>query len=62
MARSMTVRLKDKTDAECRELAAHYLRRAIRAEKREEETTRLLRETLDELSRLRNLASQMVGE
>lgn len=56
-ARRHAKHLADKTDAECRQLAAHYYVRARKAEDAEARAVKLLAETLTELNRVKALVS-----
>ena len=57
---SKTAFLKEKTDAECRQLAAHYWRRANKAEKERDELRKQLEGAESETQRLLSLAHEML--
>jgi len=58
---SKTAFLKEKTDAECRQLAAHYWHRANKAEKERDQIKAQIYEIQLENQRLINLAHDMIG-
>ncbi|ROO33428.1 hypothetical protein [Pseudomonas sp. 7SR1] len=57
---SKTAFLKEKTDAECRQLAAHYWHRANKAEKERDSIRREVDKIRAENSRLIGLAHSMI--
>lgn len=57
---SKTAFLKEKTDAECRQLAARYWHRANKAEKERDELRKQLRGAEAETQRLLSLAHEML--
>lgn len=59
---SKTAFLKEKTDAECRQLAAHYWRRANKAEKERDTIRREVDKIRAENSRLIGLAHSMIED
>jgi hypothetical protein len=58
---SKTAFLKEKTDAECRQLAAHYWHRANKAEKERDQIKSQMHQMHLENQRLIGLAHDMIG-
>lgn len=59
---SKTAFLKEKTDAECRQLAAHYWHRANKAEKERDEIRKEINKIRTENQRLVALAHEMIED
>lgn len=59
---SKTAFLKEKTDAQCRQLAAHYWTRANKAEKELDQIKKQNEELRSEIQRLQNLAHSMIED
>lgn len=57
-----TAFLKEKTDAECRQLAAHYWHRANKAEKERDEIRKEIDKIRAENQRLIGLAHEMIED
>jgi hypothetical protein len=59
---SKTAFLKEKTDSECRQLAAHYWHRANKAEKERDEIKKEIDKIRAENQRLISLAHEMIED